>query len=1046
MDMESSRRSFDRSREAGIKKPRLTDELERVPNSSIRQFPQRQVASGINTFASARFKTNDRESESNDSGRGGYQPQQPLHQELVTQYKTALAELTFNSKPIITNLTIIAGENVYAAKAIAATVCANIIEVPSEQKLPSLYLLDSIVKNIGRDYIKYFAARLPEVFCKAYRHVDSSVHQSMRHLFGTWKGVFPLPTLQMIEKELGFTPAANGSSSSSTLRSNSPSQRPPHSIHVNPKYLERQRLQQSNRTKGIANDMMGAIANSTEDAERPNRALGGGRPWADPSVNMHNIQQSHRDAFNDSVHEKSTGASNIGNEYNSDMSRNFGLGVGRTGGRISELGHDKSRYKAATAGVAETVADQRNGFSIKHGLFNHEGPKSMNLDANHQTAQGLTSIRSNVMSSSWKNSEEEEFMWDGMNSGLTDRGASNVPSSLSKDHWTADNENLAIEDHLPIPRHFGAKVDPETSTESLSTQKKQLPAFSHRPSLPWQLQEQHSIDGLDHRQVRSEDYASGLGDLPTSSSIRMGNPPLLTNATTGSAGMVGLQQFTARAGSLSGQSSLRQQSPSPLRHPNVAEQDHSQILKTSQISGNLQSKNFRDSSSAPPPNVQVSNIRRSQPKDPRGHLSSVASFPQRHQSAVSQQQQLGSFESEVSDKTEKHPQAEATLAAETSQQPTTSSLLAAVMKSGIFSNNSITSSVPNLSFLDTKNLPSQLGAQPPQPVGSSTSLISSGLEVASPSSLGPSPNDESSTLPNISQGKVGQPPRPPPQRPAPSFVSSASAQTSNVTHSTSNPISNLLSSLVAKGLISAKTRSVPAGMQTQLEDQSQNITTSNSLPVASIPGPAATPASSTGDDLDHDAKSSVAISQSTATEIRNLIGFEFKPDVIRELHPDVIRDLLDDLPHHCSACGLRLKHQEQFNRHLEWHATREGEQNGLIKASRGWYAKSSDWIGINEAEFPSECEHTDSLDINVKTRDNIEHDEMVPRDENQCLCVLCGEIFEDVYCQERDEWMFKGAAYMTISDSDGEMGSGPIIHAKCLSRSSISSVAEMEHD
>ncbi|XP_027924736.1 uncharacterized protein LOC114182149 isoform X1 [Vigna unguiculata] len=1014
--MESTRRTLDRSRELGSKKPRLIDEL------SARQLPQRQQGSGVvASLVSARARVNDRDSESSESGRGGgYQPQPQPHHELVTQYKTALAELTFNSKPIITNLTIIAGENQSAAKAIADTVCANILEVPSDQKLPSLYLLDSIVKNIGRDYIKYFAVRLPEVFCKAYRQVDPIVHSSMKHLFGTWKGVFPPQCLQMIEKELGFTPAVNGSASvSATVRNDLQSQRPPHSIHVNPKYLERQRLQQSSTSKGVVDDMTGALLTSNEDSERPNRALGASRPWLDPRINMLNNQHTQRDAFNDSVPEKSIDGSFGGSQYGSGISSNLVSGAGRTGTKLIDLGQEKT-WSKTDGGDAETISGQKNGFSLKRSLSTREAPKSINLKAQRRPGLTLTQIWNNMMSDNWKNSEEEEFTWDEMNSGLTDHGP-NVSSNLSTDSWMTDDENLEGEDHLHIQHPYGVKVDKE-----ISTVKKQLPGFGGHPPSSWQLQKHHTIDKLNLKPGYSEGFVSTISGLPANASslpIKKGNQSFTSKAIVGLSKTVEPQFDSGETESPSGQSPLHRQSPSlpgAVYHPhsmqNLPEQEMPQDLKTSQFLGGPTSQPIRDRSPTLHPVVQVGNMRRTQEKDMQGTFQPKL-----------QQQQLDSSQAEVFAKTKLPPLSKVSLTKEVSEQSTKNNLSAAAVKSGIIPKKSITSN------LDPRKHLSKSGVQlPPSGRSSPATLISSGSAVASTSLLDPLHKD-SSSLPKKPQGKAGQPPqRPSTQPPASSNVNAAK---SNV-----NPIANLLSSLVAKGLISAETESptmVPSEVLKGSRDKTVNIITSSSFPVTSVSDSAAVPASSTTrDEEDAATKSSLPSAQSTSTKIRNLIGFDFKPNVIREFHEPVIRELLDDFPHHCKSCGIRFKPEEQYKRHLEWHATRE---HGPIKVSRSWYAKSSDWIA-GKVDYSSELEFTDSVVVHDKETESSHLDTMIRADENQCLCVLCGELFEDVYCHERNEWMFKGAVYMNCSDYNDEMESrnvGPIIHAKCLSENSM---------
>ncbi|KAL0775104.1 hypothetical protein Bca101_040256 [Brassica carinata] len=441
--MENSRRPFDRSRDPGpMKKPRLSD-----VNSNTSQRT-------IGAASSSRFRAaGGRELESgvvSDPSGEAYQPQ-PVHPhyELVNQYKSALSELTINSKPIITNLTIIAGENVHAAKAVVATVCNNILEVPSDQKLPTLYLLDSIVKNIGRDYIKYFAAKLPEVFVKAYRQVDPPMRSNMRHLFGTWKGVFHPNTLQQIEKELGFNAKSDGSAAvSSTGRADLQSQRPPNSIHVNPKYLERQRLQQSGRAKGMVTDVPEIASNLTRDSDRLERvsSIASGGSWAGPAK-VNTIRRPQRDSLSEPLYERDIESISGEYDYASELPHNSRPVIKKVGPRVTDDGCEKQWYETVSRGP-DLISNQRDVLHTKSRISNYATARLENLESSGP------SRNTGVPYDSWKNSEEEEFMWD-MHSRLSE---TDVATVNPKNELHAP-ERLESENHL-LKRPRLSALDP----------------------------------------------------------------------------------------------------------------------------------------------------------------------------------------------------------------------------------------------------------------------------------------------------------------------------------------------------------------------------------------------------------------------------------------------------------------------------------------------------------------------------------------------------------------------------------------------------------
>ncbi|XP_047234841.1 pre-mRNA cleavage complex 2 protein Pcf11 isoform X1 [Girardinichthys multiradiatus] len=155
---------------------------------------------------------------------------QAAREDACREYQSSLEDLTFNSKPHINMLTILAEENTQFAKDIVAIIEAQISKAPAAEKLPVLYLVDSIVKNVGGEYLAVFAKNLIPSFICVFEKVDENTRKSLFKLRSTWDEVFPLKKLYALDVRVNsLDPAWPIKPLPPNINS---------SIHVNPRFLK----------------------------------------------------------------------------------------------------------------------------------------------------------------------------------------------------------------------------------------------------------------------------------------------------------------------------------------------------------------------------------------------------------------------------------------------------------------------------------------------------------------------------------------------------------------------------------------------------------------------------------------------------------------------------------------------------------------------------------------------------------------------------------------------------------------------------------------
>ncbi|KAJ2059429.1 mRNA 3' end processing factor, partial [Coemansia sp. S155-1] len=96
-----------------------------------------------------------------------------INKTLYRSYRGELSKLTFNSKPIINDLSKRATADIGDAETILKAIEDHLRFSVPDLKLPAFYLLDSIIKNVGGMYVDLLYGRLERIFVDVWKTVDA---------------------------------------------------------------------------------------------------------------------------------------------------------------------------------------------------------------------------------------------------------------------------------------------------------------------------------------------------------------------------------------------------------------------------------------------------------------------------------------------------------------------------------------------------------------------------------------------------------------------------------------------------------------------------------------------------------------------------------------------------------------------------------------------------------------------------------------------------------------------------------------------------------